>query len=69
MVCRVNHDTDNAQCRLLILQRVDLVNGERQKGLDDRGSSIEPEEIEKVKRSGKQDWQDAGNMKDADILQ
>ena len=39
------------------------------KGLDDRGNSIEPEEIEKVKRSSKQDWQDVGNMKDADMLQ
>ena len=50
-----------------------IVDGERtrqrRKDLDDGENSIQPAGIEKVKRSGKQDWQDEGNMKDTDMLQ
>ena len=33
-------------------------NKTEKKDVDDGESSIEPEDIKKVKRSGKQDWQD-----------
>ena len=75
MVHRVNHAADSSQHRLLILQiwfvrltgRV-LSKWRERRGLDDRGSSIEPEEIETVKRSGKLDWKGAEYMKGAGML-
>ena len=40
MVCRVNHDTDNAQCRLLIIQLPIIVN-ERFQVEDEENSAEE----------------------------
>ena len=56
MVRRVNHDTDNSQCRLLTIQWPhDSIKWREKQGEEREERCTEQEEIKKVKRSRKQD--------------
>ena len=56
---------------MIVFHVIQIVEGEREreKDFDNGENSTEPEEIKKVKRSSKQDWQGVGRMKDLDMLQ